>query len=116
MSAPATEHDREPTIATALMQSSDRLPAPRTHSPTGICPRCIVSPANAKSAKAFGHSGSSGVTNLTPKAAAQCFDELARAKGLRAYDFHLANMWWFTLASQQAQAGDMALMNKLAAR
>ena len=51
-----------------------------------------------------------------PKAAAQRFDELARAKGLRAYDFHLANMWWFTLASQQAQAGDMALMNKLAAR
>lgn len=28
----------------------------------------------------------------------------------------LANMWWMTLAQQQTQAGDMALLKKLSAR
>jgi len=51
-----------------------------------------------------------------PGAAALRFAELARAKGLRAYDFQLANMWWMTLAQQQAQAGDMGLLMKLSAR
>jgi len=50
------------------------------------------------------------------KAAAAQFETLAQAKGLRAYDFQVANWWWMTMAQQRAGAGDTSLVQKMSAR
>jgi predicted Zn-dependent protease len=50
------------------------------------------------------------------KAAALQIEALAQAKGLRAYDFQVANWWWMTMAQQRAGAGDTSLVQKMSAR